>query len=140
MTRTVHRFQGELFVIGLEVEHMLVIMSIMAGHLPEVHVEDVRSDNLGATDSNSKTGHQHREAYLRVPTLPVLLTDELHKPVVDSRAVRKEEARPGRELAEKEEALFTADLAMIAIRGQFLQLIPFLELFGALKRDPIHSL
>jgi hypothetical protein len=64
MTRTVHRFQGELFVIGLEVEHMLVIMSIMAGRLPEVHVEDVRSDNLGATDSKSKTGHQHREAYL----------------------------------------------------------------------------
>jgi hypothetical protein len=69
-----------------------------------------------------------------------LLTDELHKPVVDSRAVRKEEARPRRELAEEEEALFTADLAMVAIRGQLLQLVPFLELFGALKRDTIHSL
>lgn len=73
MAWAVHRLDTETLLFNLEKEQVLLILIIVTGSLPELQVENVGRNNF-LEASNA-----------------VLLTDQIHKLVVDVGAVRVEE-------------------------------------------------
>lgn len=73
MAWAVHRLDTETLLFNLEKEQVLLILIIVAGSLPELQVKNVGRNNF-LEASNA-----------------VLLTDQIHKLVVDVGAVRVEE-------------------------------------------------
>lgn len=78
--------------------------------------------------------------YFLESTFSVLVLDEVHQCVVDVGTAWLEKARSRRQFVEKEQILFTANFAVIAFGGLFLNFLPFFELFWIGERNTVHTL
>ena len=106
MSRTVHGFQTELLTaLGLNPEHILLVLLIVTRDLEKITVENVRCHDFV------------------VSTIPVLITNEMLKTCVHSRTVRKKEGTSGRQIVHEKQTLTCSRLSMIEL---FLLLDSFL--------------
>jgi hypothetical protein len=104
VTRAVHRLHAPLGAFNIETKHVVLVQLCMTGNLPELQIENVWCNHLF------------------VASLPVLLTNEIAKLVVYTRAVWKPKTRPRRELVEKEKLLLGANKAVVPLFGLLLEL------------------
>lgn len=97
-------------------------MSPVARGLPEIRLENIGADNLVKG------------------SLLVLAPNQFQQSIVNSGAVRQEEARTRRSLVEEEELLLQTNLSVVALRSLFKECLVLLKLLLVRERNTRNSL
>lgn len=71
MSGAVHRLHSEALLLHLEHEEVLLVVSVMAGSLPELQVEDIGRDGLLVTSDAVLSSNQFRELVVDLGSLRV---------------------------------------------------------------------
>mmetsp|Transcript_3792 Transcript_3792/g.4275 ORF Transcript_3792/g.4275 Transcript_3792/m.4275 type:complete len:638 (+) Transcript_3792:646-2559(+) len=122
VTGTVHGLETKLRVIDLEAEHVLLVVGRVPGGMPEVKVVNIGSDHLS------------------VLILPVLLSDESKKVVVEACSVGEEEAATRGQVVEEEEFVVQAHNAMVSLLCLLNTLLILSHQLLIREGDTVHAL
>src|SRR5688500_6384858 len=122
MSRAVHRLDAELPLVDLREVHVVAVVVVVPRDAEEVRVEDLRGDDLV------------------VAAARVLRPEVGKESVVESRPLREEERRRGRELVERDEVELATVLSVVARLRVLQSLEVGVELFLREKRGPVDAL
>lgn len=75
-----------------------------------------------------------------IPSLPVLLLDEVHQCVVDTYTVWEPETTSRRNLIEEPQVLLLSNLPVVTLRSFLEELLVFCELLGIGEGDAVYPL
>src|SRR5271156_4049501 len=122
MTRTIHGFESEIFIVDFQCEHVVFIILPMSRRFPEIGIVHVWGADFLETSG------------------VVFRTNKVLERVVDPHSMGEPESTSGRYFMEEEEILFFSDLAMITFGGFGKEFFVFRHLFFVGETDSIYSL
>ena len=124
MGGTVHGLEAvaSLVVTPVEEEHVLLVVGVVTGNLPQLDVVHVRRDHF------------------RVATHAVLLPNHLHQLVVNQRALGEEEGAAGRDFEVVKQILLAADDAMVPLLGLLADEYELVELLLGREGNGVDAL
>jgi len=122
VTGAVHGLQSEILFFDLEGKHVVLVLSPMAGSLPQSVAVHVGGDNLTVSSDF------------------IFSSNKLNKTVEDKSASRVEESGSGTQLTEEEQFLAGTDVSMISLFDFFLELNVFVQLLVGGERNTVDSL
>ena len=122
MRWAVHRLQAESRTLRFKEEHVLLILLVVTGRLPEIEIEDVGRNDL------------------LIPTNSILLSDHFNQLVVDVGTRWVPESATWGQTEVIEQALLLTDDTMVAALSLLEEMKVLIELLLGGERDGINSL
>mmetsp|Transcript_15827 Transcript_15827/g.17658 ORF Transcript_15827/g.17658 Transcript_15827/m.17658 type:complete len:341 (-) Transcript_15827:831-1853(-) len=122
MTRAIHGFETEFLFIDVNDEHIILVMLVVTGTLPEITIIHIRGNHFS------------------ISTDGIFLSDQIHQLIIDMSTLGHKEGTSRTPLMEHKQVLLLSDVSVITFGGFFLEMLPFSKLLLGGERDTIHSL